>query len=128
MPASRIVGSTLYVAYVCRNPKFPGYESGAQVDDPGFAVFSAVLRFDGVLDFVLGPPSEDRLHEHPFYSLGLKHYGFFEIAGLASIPPGMRRWLVTFHDDTLDVTAASAGVLSRRVDGEATSRIVERIA
>jgi hypothetical protein len=128
LPAARFIDDTLYVAYVCRNPEFPGWESGKPIDHPGFALFSALLRFNGVIKFSLGPPSDERLHEHPLYQFGLRHYSFYEVTGMPNIPSGARVWIVTFHDETLEVYAASAEVSSRRIDGEDTARIVQDIA
>jgi hypothetical protein len=123
-PAARYIDPTLYVAYVCQNPKFPGWDSGAAIDHPGFDVYSAVIRFDGVQKYILGAPGEAQLHEHSLHPLGLSVYKFWEVVDCPSIPPGMHRWLATFGDDTLDVTAASASVMLRDIDGEDTSRIV----
>jgi hypothetical protein len=128
LPVARLVGDTLYVAYVCGNPEFPSWESGKPIDHPGFARFSALLLFRGVIRFSLGPPSDERLHEHPLYKVGLRHYSFLEVTGMPNVPSGARIWIATFHDETLEVYAASAEVSSCRIDGEDTARIVQDIA
>jgi hypothetical protein len=127
-PCARQVGDTLFVAYVCRNPQFPGWDAGESIEHPGFDVYSSVLRFDGVVTYRLGPPSDERLHEHPLYEYGLTQYGFFEVSGLADTPIGARHWVVTFHDEMLAVTALSASVAARRVEGENTNMIVAHAA
>ena len=125
LPATRSTGDRLRVAYVCHNPEFPGWDSGVEIDHPGFAVYSAVLEFSGVTSFTLGPPSDEGLREHPLYYDGLKFYEFHEVED----PPGAvpRRWVVTFHDETLDVIAASAKVLRARIEGEDTHAILSAL-
>ncbi len=114
----------LLVAYVCSNPGFPGWDSGASPDHPGFDVYSAVLGFEGVERFSLGPPSDESLHKHPLYSFGLQAYGFYEVSGDDESTVAWRRWIITFHDETLDVSAKDARVLHHRVEGEDTEAIV----
>ena len=83
-------------------------------------MYSAVLGFEGVERFSLGPPSDERLHKHPLYSFGLKSYGFYEVLGDDEDTLAWRRWVITFHDETLGVTAKDARVLHRRVEGADT--------
>ena len=128
LPVARLIDKTLYVAYVCRNQEFPGWDSGASIDHPGFALFSALLRFDGVTEYLLGPPGDARLYKHPLYLVGLRQYSFYEVTGMPNITSGARMWVVTFHDETLEVYAVSAEVSSRRIDGENTSQIIRDIA
>jgi hypothetical protein len=125
MPQVKRVGDRLLVAYVCRNPKFPGWDSGASPNHPGFDVYSAILEFSGVKSFTLGAPSDEKVHEHPLYAAGLKPYGFHEIIDGGS---GTRRWIITFHDETLDVSARAATVLKSRVEGEDTDAILTTVA
>lgn len=91
-PATRIVGDRLLVAYVCNNPDFPGWNSGAAADHPGFSVYSVVLEFCGVSSFSLGPPSDERLFEHPLYGAGLQFYQFHEVEKKAGQRPS--RWVL----------------------------------
>ena len=126
LPATRIIGDRLLVAYVCNNLEFPGWNSGAQADHPGFSVYSAVLEFRGVSSFSLGPPNDERLFEHPLYGAGLEFYQFHEVESVAGQRPS--RWVVTFHDETLEVVADSAKVLHARIDGEDTHGILDALA
>src|SRR6187200_438937 len=64
-PALYPAGNALYLAYICRNPEFPGWDNGAVADHPGFEVFSALVRFDGVTEHYSGPPNDEALHLHP---------------------------------------------------------------
>jgi hypothetical protein len=64
-----------------------------------------VLRFDGVVDVALGPPGDERLVEHPLYARGLRFYKFHQVHPSHD---GVSRWMVTFHDETLDVRATAA--------------------
>ena len=127
LPAARLINEALYIAYVCKNPDFPGWGNGAPIDHPGFALFSALLRFNGVTKYSLGPPGDERLYEHPLYQVGLRHYSFYEVTGMPDVSSGDRMWIATFHDETLEVHAASAEVICRRIDGENTLRIVEDV-
>jgi hypothetical protein len=100
-------GQTAWVAYLARDPDFPGWEHPSVTDyldrRPGEPF--GVLRFDGVVDLALVPPSDERLNEHPLYARGLTWYAFHEIHSLSA---GHDRWIVTFHDETLDVWATTA--------------------
>jgi hypothetical protein len=88
----------------------------------------AILRFEGVLQFRLGYPNDEALPGHPLASFGLKHYTAYLVGNsplIAEIEnqnrvhpafkPGMyenfRHWIVTFHDETLEVVGRSAAVV-----------------
>ena len=88
----------------------------------------AVLRFEGVLQFRLGYPNDEALHGHSPAKFGLEHYAayFVENSPLVAeienqnrvhraFRPGMyskfRHWIVTFHDETLEVVALRAAVV-----------------
>lgn len=87
----------------------------------------AVLKFEGVLHYRFGYPNDEALQGHPLYQFGLKHYGFFAVENSPLIGeiekqnechsqhrPGIyakfRHWIVTFHDDTLEVIAVRGKV------------------
>lgn len=118
-PAICMQADSLFVAYVCRNPLFPGWGSG-DIEHPGFAIYCAVLQFEGVVSHYLGPPNDEALHLHPLHARGLKCYAFHEVSQSPAAPHGARHWIVTFHDETLEVIASSARVVRQRVDGEDT--------
>src|ERR1022692_406134 len=80
----------------------------------------ALLKFEIVLQHRFGYPSDEALHGHPLYPFGLKHYGFFVVENSPLIDeieeqnqchsrhrPGIyakfRHWVITFHDETLEV-------------------------
>lgn len=75
----------------------------------------AVVRFSGLEGWTMGPPGDDRLDTHPLWGLGLEFYAFHEIREPGRVSHGPRRWVVTFHDDTLDVTARDAEVVVRAI-------------
>lgn len=128
LPAVRKEGDQLWVAYMCHNPDFPGWDAGASPDHPGFAIWSALLRFDGVSDYHFGAPSDERLHAHPLYSAGLGFYGFHEACGTERLAgrKEKKHWIITFHDETLEVIADSAHVVSTRIEGEDTHAALEK--
>ena len=127
MPAISLRGGSLFVVYVCQNPEFPGWNPAYSIEHPGFDVYSAVLEFRGVAQHSMGPPTVDRLHTHPLYNFGLESYDFFEVLDDGGDGGGRRRWIVTFHDETLDVSAEDCRVLRRRVGGEDTQSILDSI-
>ena len=106
-PTTIVDGSTLWVAYRAHDPEFPGWGHPSADEylerHQGFEAFG-VLRFDGVAQQQLGAPSEDRLREHPLWGKGLGYYSFHRL----ECDERSMRWIVTFHDDTLDVTANTA--------------------
>ena len=128
MPVIRSVADLLVVAYICRDPEFPGWDGVAAPERPGLDVWSAVLRFDGVAWHHFGAPNDEGLHSHPLYPVGLGFYGFCEVLDSPRVPDGsaLRHWIATFHDETLEVVAASASIIARRVDGEETHEIVRQ--
>jgi hypothetical protein len=128
LPSIKIYGESLFVCYVCHNLQFPGWDKGATVDHPGFDIYSAVLRFDGVTWHHFGAPGDEGLHAHPLYSFGLRPYGFWEVLDSPQKTDGKRYWIATFHDQTLEVVAESARVVTERHDGEETHETVLKYA
>ena len=112
-PSLHVSEDRLFVAYNCINPAFPGWDSGASPDHPGFDDLFAILEFTGVRSHTLGEPSEETLANHPLFQLGVSWYGFYRLA----IPDEETEWIIAFHDNTLRVRAESARV----VFGPATS-------
>ena len=116
LPVVQQVGESLVVAYVCRNPDFPGWDSGADPSHHGFDIWSAVLRFSGVAWHHFGAPSDEALATHPLYPVGLDFYGFWEVLDSPRVSEGStlrigsshfttRHWRlsphphVSFHDE-----------------------------
>jgi hypothetical protein len=97
-PDTQLVGDSLLVAYRTNR-------------DDHFAV----VRFAGVASWSLGDPNDEALDSHPLWHHGLKFYAFHEVQEPDLSSRGLRRWVVTFHDDTLDVTARHAAVLVRAI-------------
>ena len=127
-PAITKEDDRIWVAYVCRNPDFPGWDRGAPPDHPGFDAWCALLRFDGVSEYHFGPPNDERLHTHPLYTAGLRFYGFYEVQGAERLEhrKGKKHWVITFHDETLEVIADSAHVVSAKIDGEDTHAALDK--
>ena len=95
-PSFERFGRTLYLAY----------RIGSDSDH------FAVLRFDDVDHMSFGDPNDERLETHPLYPIGLEPYRFYEVHGDATTT-GLRRWIITFHDDTAEITAGEGCVLVR---------------
>jgi hypothetical protein len=83
---------------------------------------AAILKFEVVLQYRFGYPNDEALQGHPLYQFGLKQYDFFRVENSPLIfaiekqnechrqhRPGIyakfRHWVVTFHDETLEVIA-----------------------
>lgn len=90
----------------------------------------AVLRFEVVLQFRMGYPNDEALNGHPLAKYGLESYRSYTVENSPLIVelenqnrvhaghrPGMYgrfcHWIVTFHDETLDVVALRALVVGR---------------
>jgi hypothetical protein len=84
----------------------------------------AVLRFNGVQDLTFGDPTDEALETHRLFSAGLQPYRFQEVHGEPDVPAGLRRWIITFHDDTLEVTARSAEVIVRATDAQSAAHAI----
>jgi hypothetical protein len=87
---------------------------------------TAVLHFEDVLYYAMGYPNDEALNAHPLYANGLGSYAFHVVENSAMIAdldrrnqvheqhiPGaymkrFRHWIITFHDETLEVVARNA--------------------
>lgn len=107
-PSVRRVDADLFIAYRCRNDKFPGWDSGAAPDHPGFDSLFAIIRFTRVTTFSFGEPSDETLANHSLFNAGASWYGFYVTAGEDN---SRREWFITFHDNTLRVNAESSAVV-----------------
>ncbi|HTS87314.1 MAG TPA: hypothetical protein VMG41_02385 [Gemmatimonadales bacterium] len=96
-PCYRQVGAALWVAYFTR-------------DD-----HCAVVRFDGVTSAAFGEYSGETLDQHPLFGAGLIPQRFHEVHDPA-VAPGLKRWIITFRDDTLDVTGAQLEIVARALE------------
>jgi hypothetical protein len=113
-PAVHSDGSNLLCAYFIRPTAAPGGSV-------------ALLKFEGVLQHRFGYPNDEALQGHPLYQFGLRHYGFFSVENSPLVEeienqnrchsrhrPGIyaefRHWIVTFHDETLEVIALRGNV------------------
>ena len=126
--------ASLYVGYVA-------LRDGENVDGESYAV----VHFGGVSQHTFGYPNDEALGGHPLYSLGLSFYAFNEISNSpylkelaarnakthpGSEPEFLRRkhWIVTLHDETLEVigdTVEFVGTIVARSASEAISKIRE---
>ena len=75
----------------------------------------AVVRFRDVQRLTFGEPNDERLNKHPLWPSGLQFYTFHVVTVPELEREGLRRWVVTFHDDTLDVVAREADVVVRAI-------------
>ena len=87
---------------------------------------TAILHFEVVLYYTMGYPNNEALQAHPLYGSGLEFYEFHVIEDSPLIAdldrrnqvherhvPGayikrFRHWIITFHDQTLEVVARDA--------------------
>jgi len=118
MPGIVSDGDDLYVAYIVNSSAVSEYEE------------FAVVRFSHALQHTFGYPNDEALGGHPLFDDGLAFYAF----NLVTESPSLRElgernarvfpkteamysdfshWIVTFHDETLEVIAKSANVVGR---------------
>ncbi|HTO73569.1 MAG TPA: hypothetical protein VMJ30_07115 [Gemmatimonadales bacterium] len=76
----------------------------------------AVLRFRGLRNLALGEPNHGRVNGNTRSASGLNFYAFQEVTNPGADGADLRRWLVTFRDETLDVTALAAEVVERAIE------------
>lgn len=117
----------LLLAYYARNPKFPGWSSGAPPDHPGLRENTAVLRFTNVTCSRFGYPNSEALSGHDLYKFGLRHYTLYEVGNspwIAELTRGnevhprhtpnhfseARHFVMTFEDSTLEVVAQTVAL------------------
>lgn len=127
-PAIALREDGLYVAY-----------SVAQREDE-----YAIVRFGGVLQHVFGYPNDEALGQHPLYEAGLKFYAFNAVidsphvrelaernerafAGSRVRFLERRHWVVTFHDETLEVVGMSIEFLGVARAESAAAAIEARV-
>jgi hypothetical protein len=90
---------------------------------------TAILHFEGVLYYAMGYPNDEALKVHPLYANGLGFYDFHLVENSPLIADLDRRnqaherhvagnymkrfrhWVITFHDETLEVVATKARFL-----------------
>ena len=130
-PELKEIGGSLLCAYRCSNPDFPGWDSGESIEHPGFTEYFAVLEFTDVKRFFMGPPSDESLYDHHLHKLGVDYYSFnkLETSPELSDPDNNEycHWVVTFHDETLQVIAKNATVKSRRIDAGSAKEALELV-
>lgn len=87
---------------------------------------TAILQFEGVLYYAMGYPNDEALNAHPLYGNGLGFYDFHLVENSPLIAEldhrnqvhrlhvagnyikRFRHWIITFHDETLEVVARNA--------------------
>lgn len=87
----------------------------------------AILRFTGVCKLFFGDPNDETLETHRFYPSGLRPYQFHEIKDDPDLDAPLCQWVITFHDDTLEVTATNAEVLIRATRAPSASHAIAAI-
>ncbi len=55
------------------------------------------IVFEGIREVSMGPPNDERLHEHPLYGSGVVHYQAHEVR---PVELSSRQVIITFHDET----------------------------
>ncbi len=129
LPAIRETGSNLFVSYLCSNPDFPGWDSGVSPDHPGFDEYCAVIKFTDVDWYHFGEPNDERLHEHPLYEYGLTFYGFHKVEKSKRAKRNNQSyWIITFHDEILEVIAGGINLISNRVDTNSPKEALTNIS
>ncbi len=103
-PTVRVLDGALFLAYFLA----PDEES------------SALIQFDGLLDWHYGYPNDEGLDAHPLHGAGLRAYEFHECHVARH---GERAWIMTFHDGTLTVYAKTISVVQHSYIGSPAAAI-----
>ena len=128
MPGVVADGQDLYLAYIVRSEGLSEFED------------FAIVKFTGVLQHIFGYPNDEALGGHAYFPLGLQFYAFNLVKdspylrelgernakvfpGSESMYESFRHWIVTLHDETLEVIARSAEVAGRVEARDALSAI-----
>ena len=125
-PPAMDAGAPMQALYSDETGLTCAYVIGATHPESGS---TAVLHFEGVLYYAMGYPNDEVLNAHPLYANGLGFYSFHVVANSPLIADLDRRnqvhdphvagdymkrfrhWIVTFHDETLEVVATKARFL-----------------
>jgi len=117
------VGAPMPAVYSDETGLTCAYVIGATHPESGS---TAILHFEGVLYYAMGYPNDEVLNAHPLYGKGLEFYGFQVVENSPLIAELDRRnqvhkrhvagnyvkrfrhWIITFHDETLEVVARNA--------------------
>lgn len=84
----------------------------------------AVVRFVAVREYAFGDSSDEAVHSQARYFAGLERQSFHEVNDQLLAGSGLHRWVVTFGDDTLDVTARRAAIVVRAVQAPGASHVL----
>lgn len=122
LPELTRVLDTLFVAYFRGDVEEPGFDVGLNYL-PAFSL----LRFDGVREHYIGPPNDEALHLHPLYTRGLTWYDFHKVIGSPKAIAPLQHWIMTFHDETVEVVAVSASVVYSSEINENATEIVQQL-
>jgi hypothetical protein len=122
-PPAMDAGAPMPAVYSDENGLTCAYFIGATHSQSGS---TAILRFEGVLYYAMGYPNDEALNAHPLYTKRLGPYGFHVVENSPMIADLDRRnhaherhiagaymkrfrhWIITFHDETLEVVATNA--------------------
>jgi hypothetical protein len=122
-PPAMDAGAPTPAIYSDKNGLTCAYVIGATHSESGS---TAILQFEGVLYYEMGYPNDEVLGGHPLYENGLGFYDFHVVENSPLIVDLDRRnqvhnrhvagnyiklfrhWIITFHDETLEVIARSA--------------------
>lgn len=122
-PPTMDAGTPMPAVYSDHTGLTCAYVIGAAHSESGS---TAILHFEGVLYYTMGYPNDEVLNAHPLYENGLGFYGFHVVENSPLVADLDRRnqlhkrhvagaymkrfrhWIITFHDETLEVVAGNA--------------------
>jgi len=122
-PPAMDAGAPIPAVYSDETGLTCAYVIGATHSESGS---TAVLHFEVVLYYAMGYPNDEALNAHPLYANGLGFYGFHVVENSPLIAnldrrnqvherhvagaymKRFRHWIITFHDETLEVVARNA--------------------
>ncbi|PWG78231.1 hypothetical protein [Pararcticibacter amylolyticus] len=94
----------------------------------GYEIGVVVIKFKGYLYYNFGLPGNETLRGHPYYKLGIKSFGFYELLDsdlinklkqIEKVHPyynaakwdGFRHFILTFHDNMFECVSSEFDVI-----------------
>jgi len=121
--------SELYVIFYSDEVEWSGeLHERNDIYDKGIVL----MKFIGCLKYIFGKPSNETIQGHPYYQLGLRSFGFFEVRnsplikelqGIQKVHPNYdpskwnlyKHFIISFHDNMFECVAREFEIREEKV-------------